>query len=121
MPIKLEFNFEHSDLKANIDAFKNKARSAILMYAVTKAPEIEAYMKENRPWTDRTALAKQMLRTTVSNDNPDEIVITLAHGVDYGVWLELAHEQNYAIIQPTLNLKGPEIMNGVSNIMSKMK
>ena len=98
-----------------------KLGAVVLMYAATKASEIEAKMKLNRPWTDRTNMAKTMLSAKVSQPSDNLIRITLAHGVEYGIWLELANEQNYAIIAPTINEEGPRIISDLNNLMSKLK
>ena len=45
----------------------------------------------------------------------------VVHGFDYGIWLELAHEKNYAIIAPTIREEGPRIINDLNNLMSKLK
>lgn len=90
------------------------------MYAATKAAEYEAYMKLERPWTDRTNQAKATLNAKVSKPNKNTVRITLAHGVEYGIWLELAHEKQYAIVAPTVNAKGPEYISNMKNLMAKI-
>lgn len=117
----LLFNFQDSDLKKKMDKMSTKLGVAILMYASTQAQVLEAYMKSNRPWRDRTFAAKNRLNTKVSRPNSDTIRITLAHGVEYGIWLELAHEKKYAIILPTLNLQGPKVIEGMNNLLNQIK
>jgi hypothetical protein len=91
------------------------------MYAATKASEIQAKMKTNRPWTDRTGMAKALLSAKVSQPKETVVRITLSHGVDYGIWLELAHGKNYAIIAPTIRDEGPRIVKDLNNLMLKLK
>lgn len=117
---KLELDYGNSALKKNIDKMSTKLGAVVLMYASTKASELQAKMKMNRPWTDRTGLAKTMLNAKVSQPSSDTIRITLAHGVDYGIWLELAHGKNYAIIAPTINEEGPRVVEGLKDLMSKL-
>lgn len=119
MAFKLDY--DSSSLKKNLDKMPAKLGAVVLMYAATKASEIEAKMKMNRPWTDRTGMAKATLNAKVSQPNSNTVRITLAHGVDYGIWLELAHEKNYAIIAPTVREEGPRIVNDLDNLMSKLK
>lgn len=114
-------NYNESTLKRNLDNMGPKMGAMILMYAATRASEIEAKMKVNRPWTDRTNMAKATLRARVSQPNNNTIRITLSHGVEYGIWLELAHEKNYAIIAPTVREEGPRIVEDLNNLMSKIK
>lgn len=52
--------------------------------------------------------------------NAESAEIVLSHGVDYGIWLELANEKNYAIVEPTVRLNANEIMNGMENMLDKI-
>ena len=119
MAFKLDYS--GSALKKNLDNMSVKLGAVVLMYAATKASEIESKMKINRPWTDRTGLAKARLSAKVSQPSSNLVRITLAHGVEYGIWLELAHGKNYAIIAPTVNEEGPRIVSDLNNLMSKLK
>lgn len=113
------FKLDVSELEDNLEEVEQRARQAILMYAKTGALTLQNYARRNAPWTDRTAHARQRLEAT-AEEIPNGAKITLAHGVDYGIWLELAHEKRYAIIEPTIRLKGPEVIQGFENLMSKM-
>lgn len=119
MAFKLDY--KTSTLSAGIDKMATKLRATVLMFAATKAVELEAVMKRNRPWTDRTGMAKAALNAKVSQPDDNTIRITLAHGVEYGIWLELAHEKNYAIIAPTIDQEGPRLVSDLNNLMSKLK
>ena len=116
-----QIDYDNSALNKNLDKMSVKLGAMILMYASTKASELQAKMKINRPWTDRTGMAKALLNAKVSQPDKNTIRITLAHGVDYGIWLELAHGKNYAIIAPTIREEGPRVINDMNNLMSKLK
>ena len=116
-----QLDYSKSTLKKNLDIMSVKIGAMVLMYAATKAEEIQAKMKMKRPWTDRTGLAKATLNAKVSQPDKNTIRITLAHGVDYGIWLELAHGKNYAIVAPTVREEGPRLVEDLNNLMSKLK
>ena len=116
-----QLNYNESTLKKNLDNMSEKLGAVILMYAATKASELQSKMKINRPWTDRTNMAKATLNAKVSQPDSNTVRITLAHGVDYGIWLELANEKRYAIVAPTIREEGPRIVEDLNNIMSKLK
>lgn len=97
-----------------------KFNASVLMYSNTAAKNLESYMKKNRPWTDRTGEAKRRLNGSAESTKKGAR-ITLAHGVEYGYTLELCHEKRYAIISPTLRIKGPEVMKGFEGMLSKIK
>lgn len=119
MAVKIKY--KGSSLDKGLDRMSVKLGAAVLMYANTKAVEIQSKMKVNRPWTDRTGMAKATLTTRVSQPESSIVRITLAHGVDYGIWLELAHEKNYAIIQPTINEEGPKFVKDLNGLMNKIR
>lgn len=116
-----EIRYNESELKKNLDKMSVKLGAVLLMYAATKASELQSKMKLNRPWTDRTNMAKVLLNAKVSQPDDNTIRITLAHGVEYGIWLELAHNKNYAIIAPTIREEGPRMIEDLGNLMSKLK
>jgi hypothetical protein len=63
---------------------------------------LEAEAKRNAPWTDRTSLARQGLHGGAEFDGSD-IVIYVAHTMEYGIYLELANAAKYAILMPTID------------------
>ena len=119
MPFKIDY--KSSDLDKGIDKMAVKMGALLMMYSSTKASKIQSEMKIKRVWTDRTGAAKALLNVKVSQPDLNTIRLTLAHGVDYGIWLELANEGNYAIIKPTINAEGPRIVTDLDNIMGKIK
>lgn len=116
-----KFDYGQSTLSSGLDKMTDKLGAVVLMYASTKAVELEATMKQNRPWTDRTGMAKATLNAKVSQPNEDLIRITLAHGVNYGIWLELTNEKNYAIVGPTVDQEGPRMVTDLHDLMSKLQ
>lgn len=118
MAIKIDW--AGSSLNKNMSSMDSKLATTVLMFARTHANSLESYMKLNRPWIDRTGMAKATLSTNVSQPDKNLVRITLAHGVSYGIWLELAHEKNYAIIGPTINSEGPKIFDEFNDLMLKL-
>lgn len=117
----LTFDFDDSKLANGMTQLAQKMVSAVYMYAGTQAVKLEAQMKRERPWTDRTGMAKATLRSVVSRPSQTMVRITLAHGVDYGIWLELAHEKNWAIVGPTIDKEAPNVLEGLQGLLEKVK
>lgn len=115
----MEMNSE--ELIGEIESLEERFRAAVHMEAETISKEMESYAKVNRKWTDRSSLAKDNLRSVVSKPSENLIRITLSHGVDYGIWLELANEQKYAIIKPTLEKYDAELMESVRGLLDRVK
>lgn len=85
-----------------IDEYGRRVHQAIRAVADYFAPVIETYAKENAIWTDRTANARQNLHGWVEELSKTVVSIWLSHGVEYGLWLEVAHQGRYQIIWPAL-------------------
>lgn len=116
----LQFNWVKNDIDENLKKLIARADMAVLMLADTQAKKLQGYMQTHRPWTDRTGLAKARLSAVASTIAQHTICITLAHGVNYGIWLELAHEKNYAIVGPTINLKSSEVFASFDNLLNQI-
>lgn len=116
----LQFNWTKNDIDQNLKKLIARADMAVLMLADTKAKELDWYMRNKAPWTDRTGLARKKLSAVASTIAQHTICITLAHGVNYGIWLELAHEKNYAIVGPTINLKSGEVFASFDSLLNQI-
>jgi len=86
------------------------------MYALLQdwAGQMESYSKIHAPWTDRTGHARQSLHGGVDIDK-DTFILYLSHGVEYGIWLEVAHGGNYAIVRPTADVHIDRIKQSVKD------
>lgn len=65
-------------------------------------PRIETYGRTNRRWEDRTHEAKKRLKATVKPIGTG-YRIEFAHGVDYGIYLEMKYNKKYAILQESVD------------------
>lgn len=104
-----------SDFIKRLSDVETKSQVAFRMFATEGAKKFENYAKQNRPWTDRTGQARQRLTGWVEMFS-DKIRIHIGHGVDYGIYLELANQKRFAILQQTVNAVSPEILEGFSEL-----
>lgn len=112
--------FDLSGMISGLADCESKADIAIRMLAEQGALQLQNSARENRKWTDRTGHARQRLTGYVGKI-PEGYRITLAHGVDYGIWLELAHEKRFAIIPQTIEYVGTfEIMPGFQRLIERL-
>ena len=107
-------------IEKSLKAFAQNSENAINTLCKSGALEFENYSKTHRPWTDRTGHARQRLKGTVEHPKNDEWTLVLSHGVDYGIYLEFAHEKKYAIIYPTIQVKSPEFMAAFEGLVNKL-
>lgn len=108
--------------------FANFTRGKIQRYLTKQCIELENYMKSSHPWTNRTGMAESTLSADYYEENslsgneniPVILGIKLEHGVYYGVYLELAMEQRFAILEPTARLKGPKVIEGMRGLAERL-
>jgi hypothetical protein len=83
------------------------------------ADECEQYMKDNAPWQDRTGDARDGLNAH-RYENGDVQGVELAHGVDYGIFLEFKFGGRDAIVIPTLEVMGPRMMEKTNGLLDRV-
>jgi hypothetical protein len=82
--------------------YERLVNQAVFQVGQYWAAVFEAFAKENAPWEDQTANARQSLHTFVEQLSDDTVRLYLSHGVEYGIWLEVRWNGKYAIIWPTI-------------------
>lgn len=96
-----------------------KVQDAAWRVAQYSAPRVENYMKMNAPWKDQTGNARNGLAARPYRAGT-EVGIVLFHQVPYGIYLETRWDGKYAIIQPTIDAMGPEVMSLYDRILERM-
>jgi hypothetical protein len=93
-------------------AYAQAIRRGVRAIADRYAPEIEAWMKANGSWVDRTGNLRQTLHTEVEELGLDMVSVILSHGMSYGVYIEgftpegreTMQGGRYAIISPAIDV-----------------
>jgi hypothetical protein len=111
---------ETDTFRRNLIKKLNDAKLATMAYAETASAKLQGEAQQNRPWTDRTGQARQRLRGYVSTPEEWIVRINLAHGVDYGEYLEYGNERKYAIIEPTLRQNERSVVEGWQKAVAKI-
>jgi hypothetical protein len=96
-------------IKQGMQTYEQKVRGAIVAVAQYWAAVFEKYAKEEAPWTDRTANARQSLHAWIEELSNDTVELWLSHGMEYGVFLETRFAGRYQIIWPTIEAHLSEI------------
>lgn len=115
----LQFNYDDIKLMSSIKQMEQRALAAIEMKVDTGSQEMQSYAQVNAKWTNRTGEARRRLKCTYSKEKTT-YKLKLAHGVKYGIWLELANEKRFAIIPETIQIKGQEIMEDFNNLLEEL-
>jgi hypothetical protein len=92
----------------------DRALAAAVRFSATKT---EAYMKANAPWTDQTTNARNGLRTYPFHEGRTH-GFHLAHGVPYGIWLEVRWNGRYGIIPESTREGGMMVMSLVTKLLA---
>ena len=115
------FRFDTSHFASAKDMEKKLQRAA---FAVVNYYDgrVEAHMKHNAPWTDRTTNARNGLFAKAFKEGGKHFFIVLGHRVDYGIFLEEGTENMAArpIVRPTMDLFGPRVMKAYTRILDRL-
>lgn len=112
--------FDMSQMLQGLSECESKTLAAVHKYADTSAGKLESHAKVHAPWQNHTGDARRRLK---GDSLPVEngFKLRLAHGVEYGIWLEVANERRFAIIEPTIRQVGSsEIMPGFNRLLDRL-
>lgn len=105
---------------AGADAYVRAVRAGVHGVMQYYQPIVSNEMKQERPWTDRSSNAIQGLYTAVEPPTPtqggDTFEFIMSHGVEYGIWLELANNSRYNIVIRTLDKYSPIIWRDIRSL-----
>lgn len=108
--------YKINTLSRGMASFVFKTNDAIIEKTKDFAADLVQYAQNNAPWEDRTGAARSGLNSEVEYGD-DEFTISLGHGVDYGIWLEIRWGGRYAIIIPTIETMGPDLFQRCQGII----
>lgn len=114
---RTRFTWSSDQLTGNVKAFPgrfDRALAAAVEYAATRS---EASMKKNAPWQDQTTNARNGLHT-IPFHNGKTHGYHLAHGVPYGIWLEVRWDGRYGIIPQSVHEGGMMVMSLMTKLMA---
>lgn len=107
-------------LRANLKAFPEKMHRGLTAIMAFEAPRAEAEMKQNASWNDQTGNARGGLTARPFARKGRSYGIDLSHGVPYGIWLEVRFSGRYAIIGPTIQSFGPQVMSTAATLFGRL-
>lgn len=116
-----KLTWKRTDLLDALATGNEKVEQAVMAVLEREAPKVEGHAKVNAPWTDQTGNARQGLRAQAFDEGGGMKGIVLYHQVPYGIWLEVKNSGEYAIILPTIEVMGPQVMASLENILGKIR
>lgn len=119
--IKISWNAE--DLLSGLNkldrSLTSKEYAGLEMLMQTVSSKMEVWAKKKAPWADRTGAARQRLHGEAYWENKNIIVAAIIHQVDYGIWLELAHERKYAILEKAIEKHKNQLEESVAKLLER--
>lgn len=82
-----------------LENIESRLRISLRIVSDAAAKKMANWAKENQPWTPRTGDAQKFLSGDAYWQDKNILVTAVMHNVDYGIWLELAHEKKYAVLE----------------------
>ena len=126
---QVEMRLDTIQLQANVAELTPKINKTLTLTTDFAAGRGMDVMKRKAPWTDRTGNARTGLVAVAEHSGAATMTggatgfsqhkITMAHGVDYGIWLEVANLGKFQIIMPVLVATAQELMKALQDMFSK--
>jgi hypothetical protein len=113
-------NWETNPLPGAVMELQAKLESAIYATFAFWTPRTQSYAREHAPWKDHTSNARNGLMAVHTHIAGFHNRITVFHTMPYGIWLEVKNNGEYAIIIPTIQHEGPQVMRSLSGIMGRL-
>lgn len=110
-----------TDHLARMTAIQQQTLNACLTYGKTSANKMLKEARTHFPWEEHSRNAKNGLNGGAKWDGR-VVRVELAHGVHYGVYLELKrfkHKGILAIVFPTVHKMAPGIVEGWARVARK--
>lgn len=121
---KLDFKVDLSDFedlaKKLEQGVSPKASAALYILLETMGKKMENYARTRSIWQNRTGDARRYLTGGALADK-DSISAFVSHGVWYGIYLELAMQRKYAILEKAVKAYEKETTQNIIEFLQKIK
>lgn len=106
-------------LLPGIEGFSTRFNLKLKGFFEFQETKVQDYMRNNAPWKDRTANARQGLFAKAFQAEGTHGIICY-HTMPYGIWLEVKNNGEYAIIVPTIQAEGRRIMVQMNKLVDRL-
>ena len=116
---RIKIDFDDAALRKNLRGFNDKVNRNVAAVMDYNSGYATGWLKENAPWHDDTGAARSgLVALPFNNDNAHELL--MAYSVTYGIWLEVAHSGQWAIITPGMRILGDKLMRDLQLLLDRM-
>lgn len=117
----MSFEWKSQELHTKLKEFSPKVDKGIAAVFEFQATRGEVYAKVNARWTDRTGAARATLSGTTRHEPMKRHEMIFSHGMHYGIWLEVANDERFAIILQTMREIGRDTLNQIDGLFGRMR
>lgn len=100
----------------DIAGWARRVETAVTQIARETALAMEADARATAPWKDDTGAARNGLVSDTERQG-NHLLITLAHSVEYGPYLEFSRGGKNAIIWPTIEQHAPALIQRLRELL----
>jgi len=117
MLMKASVDFDTSELERKTKKIMDDVDRKIDIIMDYNAVWGTAWMKINAPWTDDTSAARTSLIAIAARSGSSR-EITVAHGVNYGIWLEVANSGRFQILAPAIRAISRNVLKSFEGLLN---
>jgi hypothetical protein len=116
---RVELKYDDARLRRNIRNFSGNLDRNVSALMDYNAGYTTGWLKQNAPWHDNTGAARSgLVALPFHHGSTHELL--MAYSVTYGIWLEVAHSGQWAIITPAMRIIGEKIMRDMQMLLDRM-
>lgn len=115
---RVTFTFDDKRLRQNLDELPDKVKHHVSIIIDFNAAFATIWMKDNAPWTDDTGAARSGL-IAIANHFASSEEILMSYSVHYGIWLEIANNRRYEILQSAMRVIGHKVMQDLEALLDR--
>lgn len=116
----IDLKWDMKEFEESITFIQTRFQTSILILCEVAAAKMEEYAKDEAIWIDRTSNARQKLTGQAYYVTMDQVQIAVSHQMDYGIWLELAHGRDYAILETAIEENIDELLNSIKRLIGRL-
>lgn len=94
----MNITIDLKEVVGNLDELQERIKAGLTVIGETVGASMASYAQANAVWADRTGNARSGLTHRVVWQGTT-LDIQVMHSMDYGLWLEIAHSERFAILR----------------------
>ena len=96
---------------------ENRLKESLRIISDIAAKKMADWGRINAKWTPRTGDAQKYLTGEAYWENNEILTVAVMHNINYGIWLELAHEKKFAILEQSIETQREELMKQYGKLL----